>query len=333
MKSNFKIVVQGTKLIADYLKKNLDIPNSVHYSKIQDNQFLKKVKNADVLVTMSWGKSMFGGKGVLKIPDVKKLKLIHTPGAGTDGINFEKVPSNCKICNVYEHEVPIAEYCLANMLNWEIKMIQKINRFKMLDWSDSLFSLGIPHSELRGKCVGIIGYGRIGKEIAKLLHVFKTKTYSFTRVKTKKDNFIKKSIVISNFEKYIHELDYIILCCPLNKNTENLINKDNLKLMKKSAVIINIARGDIINEEDFYFALKNNIIGGGIIDTWYKYPINKNKKKFKPSKYDFHKLNNLIMTPHTSAWSKSMIIRRSNLIKKNIENLFRKKKLYNKVYF
>ena len=139
MKSNFKIVVQGTKLIADYLKKNLDIPNSVHYSKVQDNQFLNKVKNADVLVTMSWGKSMFGGKGVLKIPDVKKLKLIHTPGAGTDGINFEKVPSNCKICNVYEHEVPIAEYCLANMLNWEIKMIQKINRFKMLDWSDSLF--------------------------------------------------------------------------------------------------------------------------------------------------------------------------------------------------
>ena len=103
--------------------------------------------------------------------------------------------------------------------------------------------------------------------------------------------------------------------------------------MKKSTVIINIARGDIINEEDFYFALKNNIIGGGIIDTWYKYPINKNKKKFKPSKYDFHKLNNLIMTPHTSAWSKSMIIRRSNLIKKNIENLFRNKKLYNKVYF
>ena len=73
MKSNFKIVVQGTKLIADYLKKNLDIPNSVHYSKVQDNQFINKVKNADVLVTMSWGKSMFGGKGVLKIPDVKKL--------------------------------------------------------------------------------------------------------------------------------------------------------------------------------------------------------------------------------------------------------------------
>ena len=134
-------------------------------------------------------------------------------------------------------------------------------------------------------------------------------------------------------KKYIHDLDYIILCCPLNKNTENLINKDNLKLMKKSAVIINIARGDIINEEDFYFALKNNIIGGGIIDTWYKYPINKNKKKFKPSKYDFHKLNNIIMTPHTSAWSKSMIIRRSNLIKKILKIYFVRKNYIIKFIF
>ena len=138
---------------------------------------------------------------------------------------------------------------------------------------------------------------------------------------------------MNNFEKYISELDYIILCCPLNNDTKNLINKNNIKLMKKSAVIINIARGDIINEEDFYLALKNNIIGGGIIDTWYKYPINKNKKKFKPSKYDFHKLNNLIMTPHTSAWSKKMIIRRSSLIKKNIENLYLKKKLCNQINF
>ena len=100
MKSRVKIVVQGTKLISDYLKKNLKVPNTVFYSKVQDDEFYKKAKNTDVLVTMSWGKSMFGGKGVMKIPDVKKLKLIHTPGAGTDGINFEMIPSDCKLCNV-----------------------------------------------------------------------------------------------------------------------------------------------------------------------------------------------------------------------------------------
>ncbi|MBF96830.1 MAG: Glycerate dehydrogenase [Alphaproteobacteria bacterium MarineAlpha9_Bin4] len=331
MKSKLKIVVQGTKLISDYLKQNINIPNSVFYSKIQNSEYFKKVYAADVLVTMSWGKSMFGGKSIMKTPSVNKLKLLHTPGAGIDGINFKLLPSNCKVCNVYEHETPIAEYCLANMLNWETKLVEKINRFKKLDWSDSLFSLGEPHSELSGKCIGIIGYGRIGKEIANLLNSFKTKIYAFTRVVRKKDSLVKKSIVISDLNKYINELDYIILCCPLNKSTQNLINEDNLKLMKKNSVIINIARGDIINEKDFYEALKNNIIGGGIIDTWYRYPLNKNKLKFKPSKYNFHTLKNVIMTPHISAWSKAMIIRRSKIIKKNIENLYYGKRLLNRI--
>ena len=101
--------------------------------------------------------------------------------------------------------------------------------------------------------------------------------------------------------------------------------------MKRTGVIVNIARGDIINEKDFYLALKNNIIGGGIIDTWYKYPINKDTTRFKPSAYNYHTLKNIIMTPHISAWSENMIIRRSTVIKKNIENLYHGKKLFNQI--
>ena len=101
--------------------------------------------------------------------------------------------------------------------------------------------------------------------------------------------------------------------------------------MKKTAVVLNIARGDIINEKDFYHALKNKLIGGGIIDTWYKYPSYKNAEKFSPSSYDYHKLDNIVMTPHISAWSEEMIIRRSRLIAKNIENFYNDKKLINQI--
>ena len=97
-------------------------------------------------------------------------------------------------------------------------------------------------------------------------------------------------------------------------------------------MIVNIARGEIIKEKDLYDSLKNKQLGGAIIDTWYKYP-SKIIKNFKPSNYDFHKLNNVIMTPHISAWSNNMILRRSELIKKNIDNLFNKKELYNQVKF
>ena len=331
MKSKVRIVVQGTRLISDFLKKNLNVPNSVYFSSGQDSNYFKKVKNTDVLITMSWGKSMFGGKSSIEIPSANKLKLLHTPGAGTDGINFERLPSGCKVCNVYEHETTIAEYCVANILNWEINLAEKSKRFKKLDWSDSLFSMGAPHSELNGKKIGIIGYGRIGKETAKRLISFGTKIIGFTRIKKIKDSNLTKSIAIKNLNKHIKDLDYIILSCPLTEATKNLINKDNLKLMKKTAVVINIARGDIVDEKDFYHALKNKVIGGGIIDTWYKYPTYKTNKRFNPSSYEYHKLDNIVMTPHISAWSEGMIIRRSKIIGKNIENLYNNKKLINLV--
>ena len=66
---------------------------------------------------MSWGKTMWGGTNPLKIPIVEQLKLIQLPGAGLDAINFSQLPKNCKVCNVYEHEITIAEYCVANEIS------------------------------------------------------------------------------------------------------------------------------------------------------------------------------------------------------------------------
>ena len=104
-------------------------------------------------------------------------------------------------------------------------------------------------------------------------------------------------------------------------------------LLKKTAVIINIARGAIINEKDLYIALNKKKIGGAIIDTWFKYPVDKSKKDFKPSIYAFNKLSNVVMTPHISAWSEEMIMRRSSVISNNIERLYLNKKLLNQISF
>ena len=163
----YKIVVQGTRKIITYLKRYLKIPYKLYYFAKQNEYYFKKLKNADVVITMSWGKTMWGGTENLKVPEVQNLKLIHLPGAGTDAINFSQLPKNCNVCNVYEHEIPIAEYCLANILNWEMNLIEKISKFKNLDWSDCMIFDGPTHSELYDKTIGILGYGKIGKEIAK----------------------------------------------------------------------------------------------------------------------------------------------------------------------
>ena len=86
--------------------------------------------------------------------------------------------------------------------------------------------------------------------------------------------------------------------------------------MKKDAVIINIARGGIIDEKDLYDALKKRLIGGAIIDTWFKYPQSK-EQMVQTFKFSFNKMKNVIMSPHISAWSENMIERRSRVISDN----------------
>ena len=329
--SKIRIGVHGIKLIAEYLKKNISKPSEIAFFEKQDKSFFQFAKNADILVAMSWGKSKWGGTKKIEVPQANNLKLLHLPGAGVDGINFDLLPKNCKVCNVYEHEITIAEYCIANILNWQTNMINVNNNFKKLNWNDSLIFSGPFHSELNNKTIGIYGYGRIGKELAKRLKPFNVKVIGLTRVKKKKDFYLDKCILSKKLDTILSSLDFLVISCPLTKKTEKVIDKKTFSKMKKSAVILNIARGAVIKEKDLYDALKSKKIAGAIIDTWYNYPNSKVEKKIKPSRYNFHSLSNIIMTPHISAWSEDMIIRRSEVIKKNIENLYNKKSLLNKV--
>ena len=327
----YKIVVQGTRKIISYLDKYIKIPKKIYYFTKQNENYFKNIKKADVVVTMSWGKTMWGGTENLKVPKVENLKLIHLPGAGIDAINFSQLPQGCKVCNVYEHEIPIAEYCIANILNWEINLIQKVTKFKTLDWSDSMIFDGPTHNELFNKTVGILGYGKIGKEIAKRIKPFGINLIGYTRSARKKDKYLNNLYLSKDLKKNVNNLDYLIIACPLTKSTKNIINKSVFKFMKKNVVIINIARGGIINEKDLYNALKEKFIGGAIIDTWFKYPQNKGQNGFKPSRYSFSKMKNVIMSPHISAWSENMIDRRSQVISDNINRLYNKKGLINVV--
>ena len=181
-----KIAVIGrtsyTKLLRKYLKSGFTVKQ---FSNMNSQNF-SKFKDFDVIVSMTWGKSIWGENQKFNVPEIKKLKLIHLPGSGTDGIDFSLVPSGCKVCNVYEHEIAMSEFIIANLLNWEINLITKINKFKKYNWEDSMLFSTNPHGELYEKEVGILGYGRIGKAVAKKLKAFDTKVTVITRKKLKK---------------------------------------------------------------------------------------------------------------------------------------------------
>ncbi len=326
-----KIAVIGrtayTKLLRKYLKSGFTIKQ---FSNMNLQNF-SKFKDFDVIVSMTWGKSIWGENQKFNVPEIKKLKLIHLPGSGTDGIDFSLVPRGCKVCNVYEHETAISEFILANLLNWEINLINKINKFKLYNWEDSMLFSNNPHGELHKKEVGILGYGRIGKELAKKLNAFDTKVTAITRKRIKKDGYFNKNILVSDILKSMNKYDYFIVACDLNESTFNLIAEKEIRRMNKNCVLVNVARGPIVNEKDLYFALRKKYIKGAIIDTWYKYPEKKNLKYFKPSKFDFSKLKNIIMTPHLSALTKNLLERRVKIITKNIIAIKNNKKPINVV--
>ena len=284
----------------------------------------KELIDADILITINWSS---------KSPPARKLKLIQIPAAGYDNINFSAIPKNCNLCNVYEHEAPIAEYCLLAMLDSEIKLSKSNLKFKSGDWSDS-FSSHIFRGELLGRHLGVIGFGRIGKEIIKRATAFKMKTTAIVRnpYKYYKNNSLKaKFSSVYNLKKIIKNFDYLIIACPLTDETRELITLEKLKNMKKSAAIINISRASIIKEEDLYVALKKNIIREAFIDVWYNYPRSNNTKNLLPSKFPILKLDNITVSPHTSAWTKQMLNRRFKIIGKNILNLSEGKKLINQL--
>jgi phosphoglycerate dehydrogenase-like enzyme len=116
-----------------------------------------------------------------------------------------------------------------------------------------------------------------------------------------------------DLEKVIKESDFIVVAVPLTRETKGLIGGKELKLMK-GKYLINISRGVVIDEKALFESLKEGILAGAAIDTWYQYPTSR-EKEILPSKYDFHKLNNIVMSPHTAGYT-------DKVLEENIKSVF-----------
>ena len=149
-----------------------------------------------------------------------------------------------------------------------------------------------PLTELPGKTLGIVGFGAIGKQSTKIAQAFGMNVVCFTRSPEKLKDFPEIKAV--SFEELCKNSDFISLHCPLTEQTKNLINKDSINLMKNSCVVINTARGPIVNEEDMAFALKNNQISGFACDVVSVEPMQKENPLLN--------CPNCLITPHI-AWA------------------------------
>ena len=125
--------------------------------------------------------------------------------------------------------------------------------------------------------------------------------------------------------------DFVVLCTALGPETEGLINSHRLSLMKRSAFLINIARGSVVVEDAIYAALRDGGIGGAALDVWWQYP-DATEPERRPSRHPFHELPNLLMTPHCSGWTGGMVARRWSEVADNINRFVRGEPLKNVVF-
>ena len=212
------------------------------------------------------------------------------------------------------YDIQIAEDVVAKMLFLNRQMGIYHDQMKTHVWKHQA-----PHYELYQQQVLILGAGSIGQLIAKRLKAFEMEIIGYKRTYENLDNF--DAIITKKDEliKYYRSCDYLIVCLPLTKQTKNFIDKKVFDLLKPTALLINIARGDIIDQDALIDALNQNKIRGAALDVTSPEPLPKN--------HPLWDANHVFITPHNASASPMMQQRRLDLICDQLDLFLTDKKI------
>jgi|AntAceMinimDraft_1070359.scaffolds.fasta_scaffold13391_3 phosphoglycerate dehydrogenase-like enzyme len=252
------------------------------------------------------------------LPLPQDLKLLQVPGIGWDGVKVEHVPASAAIANVAGHEIAVAEYCLAQMLDWCHRLREADAGFRAGSWARSSRYGAAPHRELSGATVGIVGYGGIGRELARLLKAFGVRVLAANRRATAFDGNVDARFALADIAMMLSQCDFAVVATALTPQTEGLVGAAALDALGATGVLVNVARGPVVDEQALYSALSEKSLSGAVIDVWYRYPERSDDTDLSPSRFDFSALPNVVMTPHVSGWTEGTVSRRVAVIAENL---------------
>lgn len=278
---------------------------------------VSKLAAVDVLVSLGFTREMGAAAG--------RLKLVQVPGAGLDRIDRAALPQGAWLANVYGHETGIAEYVLGAMLALTRGFARIDAALRRGAW-ESQWAVGtpppVPWPELAGKTLGIVGYGRIGQGVARRARAFDMEILAIRRdVWRSADDELELLGGLDVLDEVLQRSDYVVLTLPLTPATRGLIGEAQLRAMKPTAVLVNVSRAEIVDEQALYHALAERRLAGAALDVWYRYPTD--AAPTLPARQPFHELDNVLMTPHVSGWTEGMLEARATLIAENIARVAR----------
>ena len=253
------------------------------------------------------------------ISAAKKLKIIGRAGAGVDNIDLISAKKN----NVIVMNTPggntnaTAEHTLSLLMSLYRNITEANSGTHKGLWEKKIFK-GL---ELKGKKLGIVGFGNVGRRFSEISISLGMEVSVFSEsFKLRKDQF--ENINSISFDQLIHESDIISFHCKPLKNNKPMITITELKLMKKNAVILNTARGGLVDESDLKVAVEDGIIRGAALDVFSQEPA-----KINP----LFGVKNIILTPHIAASTIEAQLVVAEQIAQQISDYFNSGKIVNSI--
>lgn len=281
---------------------------------IPHEDLLKIIGEYDALIIRS------GTKVTAEVIEAgKNLKVVGRAGVGVDNVDVKAATRrgilvmNTPAANI----ISAAEHTMAMMMSLARNIVWADASLKAGQWKRSKFT-GI---ELNGKTLGIVGIGRVGGEVAKRAKSFQMKLIGYDPY-IPPEVAVKLGVRLMSLEEVIEEADIITIHAALTPSTHHLINADLLSKMKPNAMILNVARGELIDEEALYNALKEKRIAGAALDVFEKEP---------PTGSKLLTLDNVVLTPHLGASTKEAQEKVSVEMAEHVKMFLLEKKISNAV--
>jgi phosphoglycerate dehydrogenase-like enzyme len=289
-------------ILKKYFAKHLvDLPHLhlIYPESTEETCLLRYAPRADIMV--GWRPSL----QLLK--EAKKLSLFINPGAGVQHIvgKFREVNKSRQVILVNNHGNAYftAQHGLALLLVVMNKVITHHNWMVEGEWrmGDS-DAISIP---LRDKNVGLLGYGEVNRRIHQMMSGFDVRFLALTRDWSKHKGPYPAEVEkfkTGELDEFLKQSDILIISIPETDETRGLIRLKELRLLGEKGLLVNLARGNVVDEESLYKSLKDGVIAGASIDVWYEYsPQPDDDGKKYPFHFPFHKLGNVVLSPHRGA--------------------------------
>ena len=248
-----------------------------------------------------------------QIKSAKKLRWIHSPAAAVHQLIFpELVESDIVLTNAREvHGPVVAEHVIAQIFALAKKIPDAVRFQEKHEWGQQRMWDALPHvREVAGATIGLVGLGSIGRAVAKNAKALGMRVVAVREHQEKGTDAADSVFGPDQIDEVFRQADYVVLAAPVTGQTKSLANKERLALMKSDACLINVARGQLIDEAALASALREKRIGGAALDVFPKEPLAADSPLWD--------IPNLLITPHTAALTDKLWERHYALFAENL---------------